>query len=139
MTTMSGNEATVHDRRWTVEDLARIDDETHIYELVDGRLDVSPRPAPPHVRAATRLATHLSLVRPDDVEVFHEPGLVMNRERTHYRLPDVAVFRAEPITMAQIEHSPLLAVEVLSPESALRDHHTRGASTPRSVSRATGS
>lgn len=125
MALMNGSEAAIADRRWTVEELAQIDDDNDHYELVDGRIDVSPPPDQPHPRAAARLAFHLNAIASDDVEIFIEAGVVLNDERTHYRIPDVSVVRAGPITTTQIEHPPMLAVEILSPRSTLRDHHTK--------------
>lgn len=125
MALMNGSEAVVADRRWTVEDLAQIDDDNDHYELVDGRIDVSPPPNQPHPRAAARLAFHLTAIALDDVEIVIEAGVVLNSERTHYRIPDLSVVQAGPITTTQIEHPPLLAVEIMSPDSTFRDHHTK--------------
>lgn len=111
------------DRPLTVDDLALLPDEDeYVYELADGRLDVSARPLPRHVRVQTRLAHHLSGVAPEDFEIQVESALLLNSAKTKYRVPDLAVFRAEdwvPDEMLRIP--PALAIEVVSDSSATRD------------------
>ncbi|GAA3759759.1 Uma2 family endonuclease [Spinactinospora alkalitolerans] len=113
------------DRPLTVEDLEHTPDDGRRYELVDGRLDVSSAPAQPHTRAETRLTWLLATVAPDEFEVQSGPGVTFNAKRTHHRIPDVAVKRSEPLEVPHLTRPPLLAVEVVSPESILRDHHTK--------------
>lgn len=110
------------DRALTVEDLARMpDDEPYRYELVGGRLEVSPAPVLPHVRVQHRLAFHLECAANDEVEIVNEPGVVLNGTGTHYRQPDVAVLRAQDVGKRWVIRPPLLVVEVLSLSSAIRD------------------
>ncbi|MDS1269885.1 Uma2 family endonuclease [Lipingzhangella sp. LS1_29] len=109
----------------TVEDLARMPDDGQIYELADGRLDVTPAPASPHTRAETRLSWQLINSAPEDVEIQTGPGVTLNDQRTSHRIPDVAVFRAGALERPYFTTPPLLAVEVVSPESVLRDHHRK--------------
>lgn len=110
------------DRPLTADDLARLDlDEGYRYELVDGRLEVSPSPARPHTRVQARLVTHFSNSAPDGIEVEGEAGVTLNRARTHHRIPDVVAFSAEDAVYPYLNRPPLLAVEVLSLSSALRD------------------
>ena len=47
-------------RPFTVEELDRMPDDGHRYELLDGSLVVSPRPGMPHQVVATRLVVALS-------------------------------------------------------------------------------
>ncbi|MEE2047919.1 Uma2 family endonuclease [Nocardiopsis tropica] len=114
----------VPERGLTVDDLAHTPDDGRRYELVDGRLDVSPAPISKHFRAANRLSTHLNNLCRGEFEIGENPGLDLNAERTHHRIPDLAVFDHEPPEQGYFNVPPLLAVEIVSPESVLRDNHT---------------
>lgn len=109
----------------TVEDLRRMPDDGQRYELVDGRLDVSPAPVFLHSRVESRLSVHLGVMAPVECEVVNGPGIDFNADRTHHRIPDLVVIRAEDAEGPYLTRPPLLAVEVVSPESVLRDHHTK--------------
>jgi Uma2 family endonuclease len=113
------------ERRLTVDDLEQTPDDGRRYELVDGRLDVSPAPEPPHTRVSCRLGFHLGTVAPDALEIGEGPGIDLNAERTHHRIPDLAVFDCELPSQGYFDVPPLLAVEIVSPESVLRDNHTK--------------
>ena len=109
----------------TVEDLQRMPDDGRRYELVDGRLDVSPAPVFLHSRVESRLSIHLGVTAPVEFEVVTGPGIDFNADRTHHRIPDLVVIRAGDAENPYLTRPPLLAVEVVSPESVLRDHHTK--------------
>ncbi|WP_249124579.1 Uma2 family endonuclease [Saccharopolyspora erythraea] len=109
----------------TVDDLERVPDDGRRYELVDGRLDVSPAPAYGHGVIEGRLCFHLNAVAPDGYVVAPGVGLNLNAERTHHRIPDVVVLHEEDGEHPYLTKPPLLAVEVVSPESVFRDHHTK--------------
>lgn len=114
------------DRPLTVDDLAGMDlDEGYRYELVDGRLEVSAAPEQRHTRVQGRLVYHLTGATPDDIEVQPEAGITLNRARTHYRQPDVVVFSTQDVEESYLTRPPLLAVEVLSLSSTLRDLNTK--------------
>jgi Uma2 family endonuclease len=108
-----------------VDDLKRTPDDGRRYELVDGRLDVSPAPASFHTLVTGRLTAYLSYAAPAGVLVMDGPGINLNAERTHHRIPDVAVFRGEDFRVPFATKPPLLAVEVVSPESVYRDNYTK--------------
>ncbi|MFW5420514.1 Uma2 family endonuclease [Nocardiopsis sp. CNT-189] len=112
-------------RPLTVDDLARTPDDGRRYELVDGRLDVSPAPVFLHTLVDSRLTTHLNNIGPDDHVVLTGPGINFNADRTHHRIPDLAVIRAEDAESPYLTRPPLLAVEIVSPESVIRDNHTK--------------
>lgn len=114
-----------HRRPLTVDDLARMPDDGRRYELVNGRLDVSPAPIFVHTLIESRLTIHLGVVAPDDFIVLSGPGINVNAKRTHHRIPDLAVIRTEAAEMPYLTRPPVLAVEVVSPESMFRDHHTK--------------
>lgn len=125
MSVMTTGETDLQPTRLTVDDLQRTPDDGRRYELVDGRLDVSPAPVFLHSRVESRLGFHLSAVAPVDFEVVTAPGINFNADRTHHRIPDLVVIRAEEAESPYLTRPPLLAVEVVSPESVLRDHHTK--------------
>ena len=54
-------------RPFTVADLDRMPDDGHRYELLDGALVVSPRPANPHQEVAMELAVRLRSAYPRDL------------------------------------------------------------------------
>ncbi|MFW5417980.1 Uma2 family endonuclease [Nocardiopsis sp. CNT-189] len=125
MSVMSIGETAPPDRPLTVEDLQRMPDDGRRYELVDGRLDVSPAPKGIHNMAAGRLEWHLNNQRPKDYVVIHEAGVNLNADRTRHRIPDLAMFQGEDYEDGYFDRPPLLAVEVLSFESVFRDNHTK--------------
>ncbi|MFW6638537.1 Uma2 family endonuclease [Nocardiopsis algeriensis] len=111
--------------RLTVDDLARLPDDGRRHELVDGRLEVSPAPVFRHFRAANRLSTHLDILSGGEFELGENPGMTLNAEGTHHRVPDLAVFDHPPASDGYFDAPPLLAVEIVSPESVIRDTHTK--------------
>lgn len=125
MVVISTRQTEPQHRSLTVDGLARMPDDRQRYELVAGRLDVSPAPKPAHSRVEHRLAVHLESVCPDDIEIFQGTGIDFNARRTHHRIPDLSLFKAQSIPAKYFETPPVLAVEVVSPESTFRDHHTK--------------
>ena len=113
--------------RLTVDDLARMPDEGGVYELVEGRLDVAPTPDLAHTRAVGRLVGHLASVAPDGFEVLLGPGVNIHGDPSHHRRPDAAVIREGDETRPYLTRPPVLAVEVLTPESTMRDTHRKRA------------
>lgn len=108
----------------TVDDLKRLPDDGRRYELVDGRLDVSPSATRKHGRVENRLAFVLTGSAPDEYEVLSDIGINLNAARTHHRIPDVMV-RLDVEDEDYPIKPPVLAVEVVSTESVLRDHHIK--------------
>ena len=125
MSVMTTGDTDLEPTRLTVDDLQRTPDDGRRYELVDGRLDVSPAPASFHTLVTGRLTAHLSNCAPTGLMIMDGPGITLNAQRTRHRIPDVAVIRNEDFQMPYTTRPPLLAVEVVSPESVLRDHHTK--------------
>lgn len=125
MSVMSIDGLEERQRPLTVDDLAHTPDDGRRYELVDGRLDVSPAPVSIHTLIDSRLTWHLTNVAPDDYTVLTGPGINLNAARTHHRIPDLAVVRDEDFESPYFTRPPLLAVEIVSPESVFRDHHAK--------------
>lgn len=113
------------ERRLTVDDLEKTPDDGRRYELVDGRLDVSPAPSGIHGRVAHRLGSYLESVDDRGLEIGENFGLTLNSDRTSSRIPDLCVFDVDPPAEGGFEVPPLLAVEIISPHSVLRDNHTK--------------
>ncbi len=125
MAVMTIGKTEPHPQPLTVDDLADTPDDGRRYELVDGRLDVSPAPVSLHTLIETRLTIHLGNAAPDELMVLTGPGINFNAERTHHRIPDLVVIRADDFERPYLTRPPLLAIEVVSPESVIRDHHTK--------------
>lgn len=117
------------DRPLTVADLDRIPGEDgYRYELAGGRLEVSPLPTPAHCRAHGRLMSYLADTAPVDMEVLSTPGLILDTECAHYRIPDAIVMRADDfLTEEELRSPPVLAIEILTAESAFRDGRVKAA------------
>ncbi|WP_026124022.1 Uma2 family endonuclease [Nocardiopsis chromatogenes] len=125
MTVMSTQEAGAG--RLTVDDLARMPDDGSKYELVDGRLEVTPAPVFDHTRVEGRLQTYLGNLAPDGFEVLPDPGMNLDGDPSRHRRPDLAVIREGEEARPYLTRPPLLVVEVLSPESTIRDTHRKRA------------
>lgn len=100
-------------RPFTRADLASMPDDGRRYELVDGRLLVTPAPGHLHQRAVIELAVLLHGAAPAEAEVLTGPFAVVPAEDTELQ-PDVLVGRRAAFTATELPEAPLLAVEVLS-------------------------
>ncbi|WP_246025175.1 Uma2 family endonuclease [Saccharopolyspora antimicrobica] len=109
----------------TVDDLKQLPDDGRRYELVDGRLDVSPSPVFRHSDTESRLHLHLGNNAPKGYKVLQGAGYNFNGNRRHHRIPDLSVIHSDAAEFPYLTRPPLLAIEVVSPESVLRDHHTK--------------
>lgn len=104
----------------TWDDLQKLPDDGRRFELVDGVLLVSPAPVPLHQLVVTNLAVLLHPVCPSDARVLGAPVDWHISEHTVFEPDLVVVERFDPL-VRYIEKTPLLAVEVLSPSTKLRD------------------
>lgn len=109
----------------TVDDLLRMYDGDRRYELVNGQIDASPTPDVLHAKVKSRLSFHLGITAPGGYETLAAPGVNLTANRTHHRIPDLAGIRSDDAESPYLTRPPLLAVEVVSPESVFRDHHTK--------------
>jgi Uma2 family endonuclease len=118
---------TRHDGPWTVDDLADLPDDGQRYELIEGSLLVSPAPAKPHLRAATRLQRLLLREAPPELTVGQNGG-VLTKTRDTYFIPDLFVVHERALEGAGAGFRPdelLLVVEVLSPQRHSMDLVTK--------------
>ncbi len=105
----------------TVEDYLALDSERYRRsELVDGMLvEVNP-PHGRHQLMAANLLVALRAIAPAGHTVLQEWGWV-TRAGHSVREPDLMVVPSQLVDAPLLEAPPLLAVEVLSPDSGLRD------------------
>ncbi len=103
---------------WTYEDYCALPDDGNRYEVINGRLYMSPSPNPYHQRLAGRLFLLLSAL--PEGEVFTAPVDVLFPGATPV-IPDLLYLRkdqADLVTRRGIEGVPYLVAEVLSPSTA---------------------
>ncbi|WP_017610731.1 Uma2 family endonuclease [Nocardiopsis xinjiangensis] len=122
---MTTGDAGTPERPLTVGDLEHTPEDGRRYELVDGRLDVSPAPGSLHMRVANRLATHLNIVCGGEYEIGENAGINLDSARINHRIPDVVVFDGAPPMDGYTDVPPLLVVEIISPDSIFRDSSTK--------------
>src|SRR5690606_41908316 len=97
-------------RLLTIDYTAPTPADGRLYDLVDGRLDVTPVPVFLHTRVEARLGFFLELAVQEEHELLPGPGINFNADRTHHRIPDLAVIRAEDAESPYLTRPPLLAV-----------------------------
>lgn len=106
-------------RGLTVEDLEAMPDDGQRYELIDGVLIVSAMPVPLHQRMGFLLTRVLDDAAPPGIWVLG-PVDVQLGERTMVE-PDVVVAPKAAFNEKRLPRAPLLAVEILSPSTAVND------------------
>ena len=114
---------------FTVEDLDRMPDDGHRYELIDGMLIVSPAPNIGHQRVIIVLGSLLEQACPEDMVVLADVG-VRIAEKSALE-PDVVVARVADAEGVRLTQPPMLVAEVLSPDSVLRDLNLKKAAYER--------
>ena len=116
---------------WTVAMLDALPDDGQRYEVIDGKLFVTPSPGEPHQDIVGRLLIELSryMDSSDIGKAVVSPSDVWRGERARNRVqPDVYVVRRfdgkRPVYPYHLSNL-LLAVEVVSPGNPLVDFHTK--------------
>ena len=104
----------------TWDDLQKLPDDGRRFELVDGVLLVSPAPVVSHQRVVTRLLLVIDPACPAGVEVLSAPVDWHISEHTVFE-PDVLVVHRPSPDARYVVETPLLAIEILSPSTRLRD------------------
>lgn len=105
---------------WTVDDLERLPDDGLQYELLDGILLVSPAPVVRHQVVAANLFTVVRASCPDDMLALFAPLDGQPDRRTSLQ-PDLLVARRVDIEERSLTKPLVLAIEILSPSSALKE------------------
>lgn len=113
-------------RPFTVTDLEAMPDDGRRYELIDGELLVSPAPGLSHQEAVQTLYVRLRAACPRDLHVLIAPFAVRIDPFNELQ-PDLLVARFSDLTEPNLPRTPLLAVEVISLSSALRDRSLKKA------------
>jgi Uma2 family endonuclease len=115
--------STARSRRLAYADLLETPDDGRRYEILDGRLYVSPSPAVDHQRGSKRLARALERYFEESgrAEVFQAPLDVILSKHDIVEPDILVVERVSQMAENYIDGPPLLAIEVLSPSTARRD------------------
>ncbi len=117
-------------RPLTVDDLETLPDDGHRYELLDGTLLVSPAPGFPHQSVQGQLHIALHNACPEHLYVMLAPFAVQFSRSTELQ-PDLLVAELHAFTHKNLPTSPLLAVEIRSPSTALIDRTLKRAAYAR--------
>jgi Uma2 family endonuclease len=115
-----------HGRPFTVEDLEGMPDDGNRYELIDGMLLVTPAPGWGHQEMGFTVAVQLRALCPPDLRVLIAPFAVQTAFDSEVQ-PDVIVARYADLTPKNLPVAPLLAVEVLSRSTRLKDRNLKKA------------
>ncbi|HEX5401067.1 MAG TPA: Uma2 family endonuclease [Pseudonocardiaceae bacterium] len=97
---------------------------------LDGMLLGGPAPSFRHQKAVLKLAVLLDAACPRSMHVLPAPFAVQSSDSTGLQ-PDVLVARDEDLTEKNLPVAPLLAVEVLSRSSVLKDLNLKEAAYQR--------
>jgi Uma2 family endonuclease len=108
----------------TYDDLQAMPDDGHRYELVDGVLIVTPAPVARHQRAVVRLSVLLTTAAGDEHDVLPAPFDYKVSDITVLQ-PDIIVARRADVGEKNMQRTPLLVIEVLSPSTRRIDHGTK--------------
>lgn len=126
MTAMADIEHPAGSGPLTVRDLVGIPYDGRRYELIDGVLIVSPAPGRRHQKIVVRLSRVLEDACPPEYDVLVAPFAVHSGDKIELQ-PDVLAGRDEDFTEKDLPAPPVLAVEVLSPSTAIHDLNTKKA------------
>ncbi|RZQ60402.1 Uma2 family endonuclease [Amycolatopsis suaedae] len=110
----------------TVRDLEGLPDDGRRYELIDGVLMMSPAQGRRHQKIALRLGSRLEAACPAEFDVLAAPFAIHPGGAVELQ-PDVLVGRDSDFTDKDLPAAPVLAVEVLSPSTAIHDLNTKKA------------
>ena len=104
---------------WTVDDVANLPEDLH-YELINGRLILTPAAMPIHQIIGVRIVNALEANGPEDVVV--SPDSSVTTDFRNEPRPDVVVTREEGANRTPVLASDvLLVVEIISKSSILSD------------------
>jgi Uma2 family endonuclease len=130
MTATAGQFRLATGRPFTVDDLEAMPDDGNRYELIDGMLLVSPSPVWRHQKILAQLVIVLDDACAEDLDVLPAPFGVRPSRTTELQ-PDVLIARHDDFAEKFLPVAPLLAVEVLSPSTAINDLNNKKAAYER--------
>ncbi|WP_157244316.1 Uma2 family endonuclease [Nonomuraea typhae] len=113
---------------FTVDDLLEFPDDGNRYELINGSLLVSPAPSPLHQLAIFQMQRLLYEAAPPGLQPLSTVNLRIS-ERTFF-IPDIAVVPVRRLRSVELMFAPsdiLLAVEIVSPTTRVRDRLVKAA------------
>lgn len=117
--------ATAATGRLTYEQWAARPETTHIEELIDGELVVSPMPRVVHQLAVSALTSIMLQHARDRGDLVLGPAIGIRTGQATVVIPDVVYFLADRVDFDDQQHtvttSPDLVVEVLSPSNRAHD------------------
>ncbi|WP_328320432.1 Uma2 family endonuclease [Kribbella sp. NBC_00382] len=102
------------------DDLDRMPNDGHRYELIDGTLVMTPASSTRHQDVVVNLIVALKAACPPDLRVLVAPFDVVISQDTVMQ-PDLLVAGREDFTERDLPVAPLLAIEVLSPSTRRYD------------------
>lgn len=112
------------DREWTLAERDALPDDGNRYELIDGKLVVTPSPGADHQRASRGLFRVLDAACPDAFEIFYAPFDVLLDPKTAMQ-PDLLIARRGDVGERGVKAAPVLAVEILSPSTHMIDRNLK--------------
>jgi Uma2 family endonuclease len=104
-----------HAGPWTIDEVLELPDDGMLYELIGGRLVVSPAPPNPHQLAAKRLERIFDEAAPYDLEANRDVNLRIGVE---FLIPDVMIATSQALCGQEPTVDPgdvVLVAEILSP------------------------
>ncbi|MGH9189151.1 MAG: Uma2 family endonuclease [Acidimicrobiales bacterium] len=104
----------------TIDDLEKVPDDGHRYEILDGMLLVTPAPNTSHQTCVLVLGSVLLAAAGPGYTVLPAPYDWVIGPGTSFQ-PDIVVARTADVGPLRLERTPLLVVEVLSPSTRLVD------------------
>ena len=105
---------------FTADMLELMPDDGQRYELLDGRVLVTPSPTWRHQNVVGELVFALRLALPPGLKAFAAPLDVRFSDRMQLQ-PDVLVVRRDDLTGERVDRPPLMVAEVFSPSTRGRD------------------
>ena len=106
---------------YTLEEFERMANEDGLnYELIDGMIMMSPRPALEHQRISGNIYFELrNALKNSHCKPIQEIDLVLENNNL---IPDLVVICNDDLQGKRYEKVPLIVIEIISPSSASRDY-----------------
>ncbi len=111
-------------KRYTPEEFEAMEKDEHCnYELIDGIIMMSPRPAAKHQRTSGNLYAELrTVLRQKNCDVILEFDLLLD---DNYLIPDLMITCGDKFEGSRYEKLPQIVIEIVSPSNASHDYITK--------------